>query len=45
MFAEKKTYQVADFGEICTEVCEVPKIVKELLFEKIDVNKTGKIEK
>lgn len=45
MFADKKSYLVADFAEVCTEICEVPKIVKELLFEKIDVNKTGKIEK
>ena len=43
-FSEKKLLEVADFVEIC-EICEVPKVLKEVLFNKIDVNKTGKVEK
>jgi CheY-like chemotaxis protein len=45
IFAEKIELKKEDFEQITTEVCGVPKFFKNMLFDRIDSGKTGKITK
>jgi hypothetical protein len=45
IFSEKIELKKEDFEQITTEVCGVPKFFKNMLFDRIDSGKTGKITK
>lgn len=45
IFAEKIELKKEDFEQITTEVCSMPKFFKNMLFDRIDSGKTGKITK
>jgi hypothetical protein len=45
IFSDKIELKKEDFEQITTEVCGLPKFLKNMLFDRIDSGKTGKITK
>jgi hypothetical protein len=45
IFTEKIELKREDFEQITVEVCGLPKFMKNMLFDRIDSGKTGKITK